>query len=161
MPRACGTLRIAIDVPHDATLTYLSQLDKIIMAEKQPSGFAALEDFDGFEFVFDQGCFARIVFKRDEKWMTAHPFRYSLSLHAADGTRLLAFDNAHPVRRKSGNMWRRCAAADHWHRDRMDAGRVYAFESPPKLLRDFQSEVERKLVGMGIDPNPVQMRRSK
>ena len=131
------------------------------MVKEQLSGFAAIEDFDGFEFVFDQGCFARIVFKRDEQRMATHPFRYSLTLHAADGTRLLGFDNAHPVRRKSGNMWRRSAAVDHWHRDRTDAGRPYAYESPPKLFQDFQSEVERILMEMGIDANPVQMRRSK
>jgi len=131
------------------------------MLEKQSSGSATLEDFDGFEFVFDQGCHARIVFKRDECRIAPHPFRYSLTLHATDGTRLLGFDNAHPVHRKSGNMWRRSAAADHWHRDRADAGRIYVFESPTKLLRDFQREVERILVEMGIDPNPVQMRRSK
>ena len=144
-----------------ATLTYLSHSDKMIMVEKQPPGYAALEDLDGFEFVFDQGCFARIVFKRDEQRMTAHPFRYSLTLHAADGTRLSGFDNAHPVQRKSGNLWRRSAVTDHWHRDRTDVGRLYAFESPTKLFRDFQREVKRVLVEMGIEPNPVQMRRSK
>ena len=44
---------------------------------------------------------------------------------------------------------------------RPDAGRIYAFESPRKLFRDFQSEVERILVEMGVGPNPVQVRRRK
>jgi hypothetical protein len=147
--------------PHGTPLTYLSHPDKITMVEKQPRGFAVLEDFDGFEFVFDQGYYARIVFKRDERRIAPHPFLYSLTLHAADGTRLLGFDNAHPSHRKSGNAWRRSAIADHWHRDRADTGRTYAFESPTKLFRDFQREVERILAAIGIDPNPVQMRRSK
>jgi hypothetical protein len=54
---------------HGAKLTYLSHADKTIMVEKQLSGFAVLEDFDGFEFIFDLGCFTRIVFKRDEQRM--------------------------------------------------------------------------------------------
>ena len=42
---------------------------------------------------------------------------------------------------------------------RPDAGRICAFESPTQLLRNFQREVERILVGVGR--NPVQVRRRK
>jgi hypothetical protein len=37
------------------------------MDEKRPSGSATLEDFDGFEFVFDQGYCARIA-RSSEYW---------------------------------------------------------------------------------------------
>ena len=53
------------------------------------------------------------------------------------------------------------SAAQLTRDSRPDAGRIYAFESPRKLFRDFQSEVERILVEMGVGPNPVQVRRRK
>ena len=60
---------------------------------------------------------------------------YSLTLHHRDGSRLLGFDNAHPVRK--GRPF------DHWHRDPHDAGRGYEFDMPERLLADFWQQVDR------------------
>jgi len=70
--------------------------------DKRAGGLAALEDFDGYEFVFENGYYARVAFKRDEAKGPAHSYKYSLTLHAPEGKRLVGFDNAHLVRRLSG-----------------------------------------------------------
>jgi hypothetical protein len=126
---------------------------------KRAGGLAALEDYDGYEFVFENGYYARVVFKRDEAKGAAHPYKYSLTLHAPDGKRLVGFDNAHLVRRLSGRFRRRSDSADHWHRAAGDKGRPYEFKSPELLLEDFFSEVERVLRELGVDTAPVDMRK--
>src|SRR2546428_840755 len=113
---------------------------------QQAGGFAALEDYDGYEFVFENGYCARFEFKRDETRDAAHPFKYSLS-----GKRLVGFDSAHPVRRRSGRFKRLSADTDHWHRNVGDKGRPYDFKSPEILLEDFFREVDRVLHALGVD----------
>jgi len=126
---------------------------------KRGGGLAALEDYDGDEFVFENGYCARVAFKRDEAKAAAHPYKYSLTLHAPDGKRLVGFDNPHPVRRLSGRFRRRSDSADHWHRDAADKGRPYEFKSPELLLEDFFNEVERVLRELGVDMAPVDLRK--
>lgn len=72
----------------------------------------------------------------------------SLTLHAPDGSRLLGFDNAHPVRRSHGPGGRSRIACDHRHR--MDATRPYHFTDAAKLLEDFWAEVDRLLKEKGV-----------
>jgi hypothetical protein len=48
---------------------------------KRSGGYAALEDYDGYEFVFENGYYARVAFRRNEAEGAAHPYRYSLTLH--------------------------------------------------------------------------------
>jgi hypothetical protein len=136
-------------------LTYISYPDKIMRnesANRRGAGdFAALEDYDGYEFVFEQGYCARFEFKRDEARGAAHRYRYSLTLRAPSGKRLIGFDNAHPVQRLSGKFRKRSASSDHWHRSAADKGRPYAFTSPDALLEDFFREVERTLRELGAD----------
>ena len=122
-------------------------------------GFVALEDYDGYEFVFENGCYARIVFKRDAAQDAVHPYKYSLTLHAPSGKRLVGFDNAHSIRRLSGKFTRRSLGADHWHRDAADKGRPYEFKSPELLLEDFFHEVDRVLGELGVDVARVEMRK--
>src|SRR5438067_6084235 len=86
-------------------------------------------------------------------------YKYSLTLHAPSGKRLVGFDNAHRVRRLSGRFVRRSAGADHWHRDGADKGRPYEFKSPELLLEDFFKEVDRILRELGVDLAQVEMRK--
>ena len=128
---------------------------------KRAGGLAALEDYDGYEFVFENGYYARVGLKRDEAKGAAHPYKYSLTLHAPDGKRLVGFDNAHPIRRLSGRFRRRSDRADHWHRDGSDKGRPYEFKTPEILLEAFFREVERVLRELSVDATPVSLRKRR
>src|SRR5207302_4745231 len=100
-----------------------------------------------------------IAFRRDEAEGAAHPYKYSLTLHAPNGKRLVGFDNAHRVGRLSGRFRRRTGGSDHWHRDASDKGRPYEFTSPEQLLEDFFREVERVLRQLGVDMAQVDVRK--
>jgi hypothetical protein len=129
--------------------------------DKRAGGLAALEDYDGYEFVFENGYYAWVAFKRDEAKGAAHPYKYSLTLHSPDGRRLVGFDNAHPVRRASGRFKRLSKGSDHWHRDAADKGRPYDFKAPEILLEDFFREVERVLRELSVDAAPVSLRKRR
>jgi hypothetical protein len=108
--------------------------------------FEYVAGYDGVVFWFEGGYHARFEFRKtDDSRAHPHPYRYALTLHAPNGTRLMGFDNAHPVSRRGGSLRRRSPHADHWHRDAADQGRPYVFESCQKLLDDFLHEVERVL----------------
>ncbi|MFD1969789.1 toxin-antitoxin system TumE family protein [Trinickia caryophylli] len=66
--------------------------------------------------------------------------RYSLTLHDEAGSRLLGFDNAHPIREGSGPGARTRIEYDHAHRGAQV--RFYFYEDAAKLLADFWVEVE-------------------
>jgi len=70
-------------------------------------------------------------------------------LHAPDGTRLIGFDNAHPVPEPGGRR-KAQAAADHWHRTADDAGRPYRFIDVETLLNAFFDEAERILTELNV-----------
>jgi hypothetical protein len=64
-----------------------------------------------------------------------HGLRYSFTLHDIDGRRLLGFDNAHSVPRRS--------AFDHRHRFRRDEKpEPYEFNGADRLICDFFDAVE-------------------
>lgn len=99
-----------------------------------------LLSLNGITFVVDESLGFWVKFEAYEIGAITgipHGIRYSLTLHSRSGTRLLGFDNAHPIG-KSPNR-------DHWHRDRDDSGRKYEFVSPEQLLADFWREVDRIL----------------
>jgi hypothetical protein len=73
-----------------------------------------------------------------------------LVLHEPSGKRIMGFDNAHPIRWKSGKFTQRSRNADHWHRDRSDKGRPYDFVSIGQLLEDFFHQVELSLANMNV-----------
>lgn len=79
-----------------------------------------------------------------------HGLRYSLTLHAPDGTRLVGFDNAHPVRDRLGPGSRRRAERDHRHRLRKI--RPYDYKDAATLLEDFWKEVDQVLGEGGSIP---------
>ena len=79
-----------------------------------------------------------------------HGLRYSLTLHAPDGTRLVGFDNAHPVRERRGPGTRRRSESDHWHRLRSIG--PYGYKDAATLLGDFWTEVDDFFKSKGIAP---------
>jgi hypothetical protein len=79
-----------------------------------------------------------------------HGVSYSFTLHTTDGTRILGYDNAHTVLHRGGQFVAAPAAADHWHRDESDEGRPYTFVNADQLIVDFFSEVEAKLLSLGL-----------
>ncbi|HEY5635593.1 MAG TPA: DUF6516 family protein [Burkholderiales bacterium] len=75
-----------------------------------------------------------------------HGIRYSLTLHAPDGTRVLGYDNAHAVRtRQRPGYHGRIVERDHRHRHAADRGVAYTFSSAARLLEDFFADVDRIL----------------
>ncbi len=84
------------------------------MTERPDPTLDVLLDLDGQVLVVDPagGHWVRFVVTRvpvsAEK---PHGLDYSLTLHGADGDRLVGFDNAHPVARQ-----KRGEAQDHRHR---------------------------------------------
>lgn len=72
-----------------------------------------------------------------------HGLDYSLTLHGEDGSRLVGFDNAHPVRRSSGPGGRMTETRNHWHRHR--TVRPYDYLDAATLLADFWAEVDSVL----------------
>jgi len=77
-----------------------------------------------------------------------HGLDYSLSLHGPDGERLVGFDNAHPVRERSGPSGGRRKEQDHKHR--LKTVRPYDYRDAATLLEDFWSEVEPVLNERGV-----------
>jgi hypothetical protein len=77
-----------------------------------------------------------------------HGLDYSLTLHGPDGERLMGFDNAHPVRRRSGPGGKPGVTFDHKHG--LKAVRPYAYKDAATLLADFWTAVDAVLREKGI-----------
>jgi hypothetical protein len=75
-----------------------------------------------------------------------HGIRYTLTLHAPSGKRILGYDNAHAVSVKGHKYSGRRLPFDHKHRHVADLGVPYEFKSVYKLLSDFFAEVDSVLV---------------
>ena len=102
-------------------------------------------------FVDDAGHWVKFVVVQTE--VTAerpHGLRYSLTLHAPDGARLVGFDNAHPVRERRGPGGGQRVEGDHRHRLRTI--RPYEYKSADKLVADFWKEVDQVLRDRGSIP---------
>lgn len=75
-----------------------------------------------------------------------HGVRYSLTLHAPSGKRILGYDNAHGVKpSKKFKFAGKRFPFDHRHRSASDMGVPYEFTSAHQLLSDFFSEADRVL----------------
>lgn len=77
-----------------------------------------------------------------------HGIKYSLTLHAPDGRRLLGFDNAHGGIKPAGSHFLHAGKKypyDHRHRSAEDVGVLYQFETAYSLVSDFYNEVDRVL----------------
>jgi hypothetical protein len=110
-----------------------------------------LLDLDGQVFVVDtEGRYwvkfvVRCVPASSER---PHGLRYSLTLHDADGERLVGFDNAHPVRISAGPAGRSRSVVDHTHR--LQTLRAYDYQDAATLLADFWAEVDAVLKERGV-----------
>ena len=88
-----------------------------------------------------------VVVRTDVTPDRPHGLSYSLTLHAPDGTRLVGFDNAHPVRERRGPGTRKRRESDHTHR--LQSTRAYDYKDAATLLEDFWDEVDRILKERG------------
>jgi len=79
-----------------------------------------------------------------------HGISYSLTLHAANGERLIGYDNAHAVSAGSGPG--RHASVAHDHRHRHGRTRPYAFSDAAALMQDFWNDVDAVLRERGVTP---------
>lgn len=110
-----------------------------------------LLSFDGHVNWYAEGYFTKFEIKRvTSSPERPHGLRYSLTLHAPDGTRLIGFDNAHGVAPVGSRFGRRQIETDHWHRTEDDPGRPYRFEDAGTLILSFFDEVERVLKAEGF-----------
>lgn len=115
-----------------------------------------LLDYDGLRHYFASGHFLKFEIRRvAQSGQVPHGIAYSFSFHDPEGTRLLGFDNAHPVPHSGGRYVKTKADADHWHRTSTDEGRSYAFVSTEKLLEDFFAEVEKICETQGISTEVI------
>lgn len=112
-------------------------------------GLDTLLDLHGQTLFVDQiGHWVKFVVLRTEvSPERPHGLGYSLTLHAPDGTRLVGFDNAHPVRARPGPGRRSRAESDHRHRLR--SVRPYDYRDAATLLEDFWNEVDAVLKERG------------
>ncbi len=110
-----------------------------------------LLDYDGRRSFFASGHFLKFEIRRvEQSGQVPHGIAYSFTFHDPEGTRLLGFDNAHPVPHKGGAFVKAKPEADHWHRTVEDEGRPYTFVSVGQLLEDFFTEVENLCEKQGI-----------
>jgi hypothetical protein len=79
-----------------------------------------------------------------------HGISYSLTLHAANGERLVGYDNAHAITIGSGPGRR--ASAAHDHRRRHGRTTPYAFSDAATLVQDFWNDVDAVLRERGATP---------
>lgn len=69
-----------------------------------------------------------------------HGLDYSLTLHDANGKRLLGFDNAHAIKEGSGPGARTRIEYDHRHKGQQV--RFYDYKDAATLLADFWTEAD-------------------
>lgn len=125
------------------------------MNDDQTHTLAFLLDFDGRVHWYEHGYFVKFEIKRIEPTRERpHGLRYSFTLHAPEGERLMGFDNAHTVA-APGRYAKRQAEADHWHRTKDDPGRPYTFTDAATLIGDFFGGVERILTEHGVSLDAV------
>lgn len=126
------------------------------MGDPQEHTLEFLLAFDGHIHWYTDGHFAKFAIKRVAATPERpHGLRYSLTLHAPDGTRLLGFDNAHAIAPPGSRFAQWPIVADHWHRTEADPGRPCRFKDASTLIMDSFDEVERALKARGISVEVV------
>lgn len=115
-----------------------------------------LLDYDGRRHFFASGHFLKFEIRLvEQSGQVPHGIAYSFTFHSPAGTRLLGFDNAHPVPHIGGKHVKAKPEADHWHGTVNDQGRPYAFISVEKLLDDFFAAVEKLCKAQGISTEVI------
>jgi len=117
------------------------------------SGLDTLLDLDGQIYVIDKAGKHWVKFSAKQvnpSLERPHGLSYSLTLHGADGERLVGFDNAHPVRvsRSPGSKRRQ----QHDHKHRLRTVRPYDYQDAAALIADFWREVDAVLQEKGVTP---------
>jgi len=113
--------------------------------------------FDGRVHWYAEGYFTKFAIRRVRPTVERpYGVRYSLTLHAPDGKRLIGFDNAHGVPAAGSRFNKRQIAADHRHRSLDDPGGPYPFKDAASLIEDFLNEVRRVLESLGIQVEVVE-----
>ncbi len=119
---------------------------------KRDPSLDTLLDLDGQLLVIDPETqhWVRFVVRRvTVTEAKPHGLDYSLTLHGPDGERLVGFDNAHPVKIRSGPGKKGGGLAfDHKHR--LKAVREYEYQDAAALLADFWTTVEEVLRERGV-----------
>ena len=112
----------------------------------QDVGLRTLLDLSGQIIDQEDGYWVRIeAWEVDRSDDIPHGIRYSLTLHAPSGQRMLGYDNAHAVRARGGRYGGRRLPFDHRHRHPADVGFPYEFMDAHQLLSDFFAEVDAVL----------------
>ena len=122
------------------------------MAPDRDPGLDTLLDLHGQTLFVDEiGHWVKFVVLRTEVTPDRpQGLSYSLTLHAPDGTRLVGFDNAHPIRGRRGPGRRARVESDHRHRLR--SVQPYDYTDAATLLEDFWKEVDAVLREGGSIP---------
>lgn len=77
-----------------------------------------------------------------------HGIDYALCLLSPDGSRLVCYDNAHPISVGSGPGKKRTKTSDHKHA--RTTVKPYDYSDAETLLLDFWTDVERVLKEEGV-----------
>lgn len=107
-----------------------------------------LLDLDGTKLVIDEvlGLWVKFEAKKTALSVRKTGVRYSLSLHARCGRRIMGFDNAHLIEYGAKRKVAPKRTFDHWHYDEQDKGRPYQYVNAGQLMEDFWLEVEKRLL---------------
>jgi len=101
-------------------------------------GLDALLDLDGTTMVVDplgQHWVKFVVRRVPVSPERPHGLSYSLTLHAANGERLVGFDNAHSITEKRGAS--RTTKTEHDHKHRLRSVKPYEYSDAASLARRF------------------------
>lgn len=116
--------------------------------DRDPGLDTLLDLHDQTMFIDEIGHWVKfVVFRTEVTVERPHGLSYSLTLHTPDGTRLVGFDNAHPVRDRRGPGTRR--RGEHDHRHRLRTIRPYDYKDAWTLLEDFWEQVDAVLKERG------------
>jgi len=123
------------------------------MGAELDAGLENLLELNGVSFFVDEAGRYTVKFVVIRVPVTKerpHGLSYSLTLHDANGERLVGFDNAHSVRAQSGPAGKSSQAHDHTHR--LKTIRPYDYKDAATLLADFWKQVDGVLREKGVFP---------
>ena len=123
-------------------------LNKGNMVKKsRNTGLDTLLNLNGQIFFISEELGLRVKFVAHEVPATKkkpHGIDYSLTMHEAKGTRILGFDNAHPIKSKSKKL----GSNDHEHtKTRV---KHYEYKDAETLVEDFWKAVDKELESRGV-----------
>jgi len=109
-----------------------------------PTGLELLLDFDGWEYVREDGYSVRFSIQTCDV-TPARPLgiRYSFTLHDKYGLRVFGMDNAHAVKSSRKRIAGKRYAYDHVHRTAKDKGSPFLLENAEELLTRFYDEIAK------------------